>query len=161
MWLLSKWLEQDRIALGSSNLPDRESAAASSQRDPRAHQGDTEQSAKREANDEPSQSDTVYLNEETKEDAETGPEEQHVIVLQTQDSSGSTELAAPKTEAERRHQVVLLYPFDGTDTLGRVSITFGDLTRLAPGEFLNDTIIDFYLRYAFVFCGIDSSRQMS
>lgn len=29
----------------------------------------------------------------------------------------------------------------------QVSVTTADLPRLEPGEFLNDTIIDFYLRY--------------
>lgn len=38
----------------------------------------------------------------------------------------------------------LLYPFEGTK---RANVDFKDLTRLNPTEFLNDNIINFYLRY--------------
>ncbi|KAI9906460.1 hypothetical protein PsorP6_002958 [Peronosclerospora sorghi] len=48
---------------------------------------------------------------------------------------------------DRRHQELLEYPFDGSDTLGRISVTLGDVARLQPGEFLNDNIIDLYLRF--------------
>ena len=37
-----------------------------------------------------------------------------------------------------------LYPEDGGP--GAVEVVPGDLVRLQPGEFLNDTIIDFYMR---------------
>ncbi|KAI9980240.1 hypothetical protein PInf_026521 [Phytophthora infestans] len=47
----------------------------------------------------------------------------------------------------RRNEVLLTYPYDGSDTSGRISVTLGDVDRLVPGEFLNDNIIDFYLRY--------------
>jgi Ulp1 family protease len=46
----------------------------------------------------------------------------------------------------RRNEVLLTYPYDGSDTAGRISVTLGDVDRLVPGEFLNDNIIDFYLR---------------
>ncbi|KAI9991867.1 hypothetical protein PInf_017243 [Phytophthora infestans] len=46
----------------------------------------------------------------------------------------------------RRNEVLLTYPYDGSDTSGRISVTLGDVDRLVPGEFLNDNIIDFYLR---------------
>ncbi|GMF25634.1 unnamed protein product [Phytophthora fragariaefolia] len=46
----------------------------------------------------------------------------------------------------RRNEVLLTYPYDGSDMVGRISVTLGDVDRLAPGEFLNDNIIDFYLR---------------
>lgn len=39
---------------------------------------------------------------------------------------------------------ILVYPFSGT---GAVNITKGDLRRLRPGEFLNDTLIEFGLKY--------------
>ena len=38
---------------------------------------------------------------------------------------------------------ILVYP---PGQIGAVSITNGDLTRLAPGEFLNDTLIEFGLK---------------
>ncbi|GMF09878.1 unnamed protein product [Phytophthora lilii] len=47
----------------------------------------------------------------------------------------------------RRNEVLLTYPYDGSDTAGRISVTLGDIDRLVPGEFLNDNIIDFYLRF--------------
>ncbi|TDH71378.1 hypothetical protein CCR75_002714 [Bremia lactucae] len=47
----------------------------------------------------------------------------------------------------RRNEVLLTYPYDGSDASGRISVTLGDVDRLAPGEFLNDNIIDFYLRF--------------
>ena len=47
----------------------------------------------------------------------------------------------------RRNEELLEYPYDGSDKLGRISVTLGDVDRLVPGEFLNDNIIDFYLRY--------------
>ncbi|KAK1944308.1 Sentrin-specific protease 7 [Phytophthora citrophthora] len=46
----------------------------------------------------------------------------------------------------RRNEVLLTYPYDGSDTSGRISVTLGDVDRLAPGEFLNDNIVDFFLR---------------
>ncbi|KAL2315295.1 SUMO deconjugating cysteine peptidase Ulp2 [Schizosaccharomyces pombe] len=41
---------------------------------------------------------------------------------------------------------ILVYPFSGTNS---IAITNTDLTRLNEGEFLNDTIVDFYLRYLY------------
>lgn len=38
---------------------------------------------------------------------------------------------------------ILVYPFSGT---GAVNITKGDLRRLRPGEYLNDTLIEFGLK---------------
>lgn len=46
----------------------------------------------------------------------------------------------------RRNEVLLTYPYDGSDMAGRICVTLGDVDRLVPGEFLNDNIIDFYLR---------------
>ncbi|RKP23630.1 hypothetical protein SYNPS1DRAFT_11361, partial [Syncephalis pseudoplumigaleata] len=37
-----------------------------------------------------------------------------------------------------------IYPFDGVKA---IAISNNDYQRLREGEFLNDTIIDFYLRY--------------
>jgi Ulp1 family protease len=93
---------------------------------------------------EPRDVSTVNLSEESKENESETPT---VIVLQTQDSS-SADANGTQTDAvtDLRHQVALLYPFDGSEALGRVSVTFGDIKRLAPGEFLNDNLIDFYLR---------------
>lgn len=39
---------------------------------------------------------------------------------------------------------VLVYPFLGT---GAVNITRGDLKRLDAGQYLNDTVIEFGLKY--------------
>ncbi|KAL8007533.1 putative Ulp1 protease family catalytic domain, papain-like cysteine peptidase superfamily [Plasmopara halstedii] len=47
----------------------------------------------------------------------------------------------------RRNEVLLTYPYDGLDVTGRISVTLGDVDRLVPGEYLNDNIIDFYLRF--------------
>ncbi|RMX70034.1 hypothetical protein DD238_000872 [Peronospora effusa] len=57
----------------------------------------------------------------------------------------------------RRNEKLLEYPYDGSDKLGRISVTLGDVDRLVPGEFLNDNIIDFYLR--FLWRHLDSSQQ--
>lgn len=93
---------------------------------------------------EPRGAPTVSRNEESKESESETPT---VIVLQTQDSSSADASGAQAAAAtDPRHQVALLYPFDGSEALGRVSVTFGDIKRLAPGEFLNDNLIDFYLR---------------
>ncbi|KAI0695754.1 hypothetical protein C8T65DRAFT_584023, partial [Cerioporus squamosus] len=40
-------------------------------------------------------------------------------------------------------ELVLVYPFYGT---GAVNVTRGDLKRLDPGQYLNDTIIEFGLK---------------
>jgi Ulp1 family protease len=42
-----------------------------------------------------------------------------------------------------RFSSILAYPFTGT---GGVEITKGDLNRLEPGEFLNDTLVEFSLK---------------
>lgn len=47
----------------------------------------------------------------------------------------------------RRNEALLTYPYDDSDAAGRISVTLGDIDRLVPGEFLNDNIIDFYLRF--------------
>ncbi|RKP37871.1 hypothetical protein BJ085DRAFT_10093, partial [Dimargaris cristalligena] len=39
---------------------------------------------------------------------------------------------------------LLVYPFSGIKS---VSITRSDTSRLRPEEYLNDTIIEFYLKY--------------
>ncbi|CAH0514641.1 unnamed protein product [Peronospora belbahrii] len=57
----------------------------------------------------------------------------------------------------RRNEGLLEYPYDGSDNLGRISLTLGDVDRLVPGEFLNDNIIDFYLR--FLWRHLDSLQQ--
>ncbi|CAI5730394.1 unnamed protein product [Peronospora destructor] len=57
----------------------------------------------------------------------------------------------------RRNEELLQYPYDGSDKLGRISVTLGDVDRLVPGEFLNDNIIDFYLR--FLWRHLDSLQQ--
>lgn len=53
-------------------------------------------------------------------------------------------LSTPKT-----HSVysILVYPPQGT---GAVNITNGDVARLNPGEFLNDTLIEFGLKSVFI-----------
>jgi len=44
---------------------------------------------------------------------------------------------------------ILVYP---QGSPGAVNVTNGDLARLEPGEFLNDTLIEFGLKYvAFIF----------
>ncbi|EPY53440.1 SUMO deconjugating cysteine peptidase Ulp2 [Schizosaccharomyces cryophilus OY26] len=43
-------------------------------------------------------------------------------------------------------QTLLIYPFTGTNT---IAVNNTDLVRLNDGEFLNDTIVDFYLRYLY------------
>ncbi|PVG00268.1 cysteine proteinase [Serendipita vermifera] len=75
-------------------------------------------------------------------------------------SSGSNtpsrdEIPSPRreTRATTRHkktpeldpeEIILVYPFSGP---GGIQITRGDQQRLLPGEFLNDTLIEFGLRY--------------
>lgn len=51
--------------------------------------------------------------------------------------------AAAKFDLEN-DEVILVYPFTGT---GSTQITQGEQQRLQPGEFLNDTLIEFGLRY--------------
>jgi Ulp1 family protease len=48
--------------------------------------------------------------------------------------------------AERKAKLLLSYPFEESSRVGQITITYGDIDRLKPGEFLNDSIIDFYLR---------------
>ncbi|RLN47548.1 hypothetical protein BBJ28_00014268 [Nothophytophthora sp. Chile5] len=50
----------------------------------------------------------------------------------------------------RRNELLLSYPYEESETAGRISVTLGDVDRLVPGEFLNDNIIDFYLRFGAV-----------
>lgn len=62
------------------------------------------------------------------------------------DAKASTETAMSVLEAKKT-AVLLTYPYeDSESTNGKISVTYGDIARLAPGEFLNDNIIDFYLR---------------
>jgi hypothetical protein len=50
---------------------------------------------------------------------------------------------------------ILLYPSTGT---GAVNVTNGDLKRLEPGEFLNDTLIELGLKLVFLdVCLFDSN----
>lgn len=68
----------------------------------------------------------------------------------------STEATATTNAAAQKSKTLLTYPFDDSaEASGRISITYGDIARLAPGEFLNDNIIDFYLR-----CGARSCRRV-
>jgi len=46
-------------------------------------------------------------------------------------------------ELIHRPSSILAYPFTGP---GGVEITKGDLNRLKPGEFLNDTLVEFSLK---------------
>lgn len=47
----------------------------------------------------------------------------------------------------KRSTTLLTYPYEDSESAaGKISVTYGDIARLAPGEFLNDNIIDFYLR---------------
>ncbi|KAJ7505111.1 hypothetical protein B0H11DRAFT_1976828 [Mycena galericulata] len=50
---------------------------------------------------------------------------------------------APQRPSVDLDEVILVYPPGQT---GAVNITNGDVTRLAPGEFLNDTLIEFGLK---------------
>ncbi|KAG7088240.1 hypothetical protein E1B28_012254 [Marasmius oreades] len=54
-----------------------------------------------------------------------------------------TRQAERKPPAEDPDEVILVYP---PSTTGAVNITNADLNRLQPGEFLNDTIIEFGLK---------------
>ncbi|RDX50208.1 hypothetical protein OH76DRAFT_1332369, partial [Lentinus brumalis] len=58
---------------------------------------------------------------------------------QTRQSARSTR-ASPSPDLD---ELVLVYPFFGT---GAVNVTRGDLKRLDPGQYLNDTIIEFGLK---------------
>ncbi|RPD77389.1 hypothetical protein L226DRAFT_321252 [Lentinus tigrinus ALCF2SS1-7] len=58
---------------------------------------------------------------------------------QTRQSTRSTR-ASPTPDLD---ELILVYPFSGT---GAVNITRGDLKRLDPGQYLNDTIIEFGLK---------------
>ncbi|KAK7690319.1 hypothetical protein QCA50_006976 [Cerrena zonata] len=57
------------------------------------------------------------------------------------------EIRGPEPESDRRSpdadKLILVYPFSGT---GAVNINKGDLRRLRPGEYLNDTLIEFGLK---------------
>ncbi|TMW65566.1 hypothetical protein Poli38472_008208 [Pythium oligandrum] len=54
---------------------------------------------------------------------------------------------AERRVAERKAMLLLSYPYEDAEVPGKISIVRGDIDRLKPGEFLNDTIIDFYIRY--------------
>jgi Ulp1 family protease len=69
-------------------------------------------------------------------------------------ANGNCESAnATESQVKAKTATLLTYPYGESGeqkNAGKISITYGDIARLAPGEFLNDSIIDFYLRYA---CG--------
>ncbi|KAF4318846.1 hypothetical protein BBO99_00006738 [Phytophthora kernoviae] len=90
----------------------------------------------------------------------------YILLMQLDGSRGRSEFAAfydsifarvcsedKKTQATPQVFGVVLYFDEEVDyircqkTAGRISVTLGDVDRLAPGEFLNDNIIDFYLRF--------------
>ncbi|EIN12536.1 hypothetical protein PUNSTDRAFT_97302 [Punctularia strigosozonata HHB-11173 SS5] len=50
------------------------------------------------------------------------------------------------TPAVDPEEIILVYPLNGTGA-GKVTITRGDVSRLKPGEFLNDTLIEFGLKF--------------
>ncbi|KAJ7140225.1 hypothetical protein C8R43DRAFT_892836, partial [Mycena crocata] len=50
---------------------------------------------------------------------------------------------APRKPSTDPDEVILVYP---PNQKGAVNITNGDVTRLKPGEFLNDTLIEFGLK---------------
>ncbi|RXW24491.1 hypothetical protein EST38_g1338 [Candolleomyces aberdarensis] len=58
----------------------------------------------------------------------------------TRQSSNSASATQPPVDAD---EVILVYP---PDVPGKVNITRGDVARLQPGEFLNDTLIEFGLK---------------
>jgi Ulp1 family protease len=65
-------------------------------------------------------------------------------------SSGGTSNHSKRTRTSRiseedKSKLLLTYPFEAKGP-GRISITLGDIDRLPPGEFLNDSIIDFYYK---------------
>lgn len=51
---------------------------------------------------------------------------------------------APRLELPRKWKAPLLYPFDGPK---RANVEYDDLDRLNDEEFLNDNIMNFYLRF--------------
>ncbi len=53
--------------------------------------------------------------------------------------------------------MVLVYPPKKNDA---ISITEGDMLRLLPSEFLNDNLIDFYLKYLMLELGGQSYLKM-
>lgn len=55
-------------------------------------------------------------------------------------------VATSETLESKRSTTLLAYPYGDSESTGKISVTYGDISRLAPGEFLNDNIIDFYLR---------------
>ncbi|KAJ2935153.1 hypothetical protein H1R20_g1949, partial [Candolleomyces eurysporus] len=57
-----------------------------------------------------------------------------------QSTSTSASATQPPVDAD---EVILVYP---PDVPGKVNITRGDVARLQPGEFLNDTLIEFGLK---------------
>uniref|UniRef100_K3WDC5 Ubiquitin-like protease family profile domain-containing protein n=1 Tax=Globisporangium ultimum (strain ATCC 200006 / CBS 805.95 / DAOM BR144) TaxID=431595 RepID=K3WDC5_GLOUD len=66
-------------------------------------------------------------------------------------ANGNCESAnATESQVKAKTATLLTYPYGESGeqkNAGKISITYGDIARLAPGEFLNDSIIDFYLRF--------------
>ena len=56
-----------------------------------------------------------------------------------------TKLRVGLTPLPPQYQVLFQYP-EGKDALNPVSITLGDLRRLRGGQFLNDNLVDFWLK---------------
>ncbi|KAF1332816.1 hypothetical protein FI667_g3271, partial [Globisporangium splendens] len=57
---------------------------------------------------------------------------------------------AIEPQSRAKTATLLTYPYGESaeqKNAGKISVTYGDIARLAPGEFLNDSIIDFYLRF--------------
>ena len=81
----------------------------------------------------------VQTTSEDKPDSRRGVREHRLLLTWTSCACFSSFLRVVSLTRSR----ILVYPFSGT---GAVNVTRGDLKRLDPGQYLNDTIIEFGLK---------------
>ncbi|DBA05391.1 TPA: hypothetical protein N0F65_007553 [Lagenidium giganteum] len=101
----------------------------------------------------------VSIDEDEKQEASNS---KAVIPIFSQDDKEDTDQSTTfqKNVAGRKASVLLNYPYEDPEAVGRITITAGDVDRLTPGEFLNDTIIDFYLRFLYRHLGVDQQHEV-
>ncbi|KAG8194440.1 hypothetical protein JTE90_011049 [Oedothorax gibbosus] len=95
-------------------------------------------------------STNFYLNRVP--DAPSEPmEQQHTDEDITRNSEAQSQMNNPKSGScevkDQKNEILLTYP--APPSIGRMNITYADFKCLNEGKFLNDAIIDFYLKYFF------------
>lgn len=99
--------------------------------------------------DDPSQATTFADEAEEKQANVEDDDAEHKSRSESAEIMTKSQVRDAVTHAleTKRNTTLLTYPYEDSESAaGKISVTYGDIARLAPGEFLNDNIIDFYLR---------------